>query len=75
MASLTPQYLAETIEGILKSGRAQNLVVPASVGLSTLVRTLPDWIRVLLQDSAAGAFTDLKPRDNVAKLSEFNDER
>ncbi|VUC32743.1 unnamed protein product [Clonostachys rosea] len=75
MASLTPQYLAKTIEGILKSGRAQNLVVPASVGLSTLVRTLPDWIRVFLQDSAAGAFNNLKPRDDVAKSSEVNDEK
>ena len=69
MASLTPQYLAETIEGILKSGRAQNLLVPASVGFSTMIRALPDWIRVLLQDSAAGAFTELKPRDNVATMS------
>ena len=29
MASITPQSLAETIEGVLKSGRAQNLLVHA----------------------------------------------
>ena len=68
MASITPQSLAETIEGVLKSGRAQNLLVPSSTAL-TLTRALPDWVRIFLQDWSAGALKDLVPRNDIAKLA------
>lgn len=74
MVSITPQSVAETIEQILKSGRAQNLIVPWSVRFTPLIRVLPDWIRVQLQDLAAVAFNDLQPRDDIAKLAQFNGE-
>ncbi|KPM38347.1 hypothetical protein AK830_g8235 [Neonectria ditissima] len=67
MSSLTPTFLAEKICGILYSGRAQNVMVPRSAYATTLMRVLPDWVRVYLQDLAAGAFTDLKPHDPLSK--------
>lgn len=73
MASITPQTLAATIEGILKSGRAHNLTVPSSVGISTLIRALPDWMRVLVQDLSATAFSSLNPRDDIAERSQSRD--
>ncbi|KAF5568662.1 aldehyde dehydrogenase (NAD+) [Fusarium phyllophilum] len=63
MSTMTTEYLAGKICGILLSGRGQNIIVPAAAGMSPWVRVLPGWVRVLLQDAAAPAFTDLKPHD------------
>ncbi|KAF5645102.1 aldehyde dehydrogenase (NAD+) [Fusarium sp. NRRL 52700] len=63
MSTMTTEYLADKICGILLSGMGQNIIVPAAAGLSPWVRVLPGWVRVLLQDAAAPAFTDLKPHD------------
>ncbi|EWG38502.1 hypothetical protein FVEG_01703 [Fusarium verticillioides 7600] len=63
MSTMTTEYLADKICGILLSGRGQNIIVPAAAGMSPWVRVLPGWVRVLLQDAAAPAFTDLKPHD------------
>lgn len=63
MSTMTTEYLADKICGILLSGRGQNIIVPAAAGMSPWVRVLPSWVRVLLQDAAAPAFTDLRPHD------------
>ncbi|KAF5591989.1 aldehyde dehydrogenase (NAD+) [Fusarium subglutinans] len=69
MSTMTTEYLANKICGILLSGRGQNIIVPAAAGMSPWVRVLPDWVRVLLQDAAAPAFTDLKPHDPFKKTA------
>ncbi|KAF5026813.1 hypothetical protein F66182_1097 [Fusarium sp. NRRL 66182] len=67
MSTMTTSYLADKICGILMSGRGQNIIVPTAAALSPWARVLPGWLRVLLQDSAAPAFTDLKPHDPFSK--------
>lgn len=66
MKSLTPEELGDAIVDVLRSGKAQHILVPRSAYLATPTRMLPDWLRVVMQDSAVGVFTDLKPHNPMA---------
>jgi short-subunit dehydrogenase len=67
MSTMTVDYIADRICGVLYSGRGQNTVMPAAAALSPWVRVLPEWFRVMAQDLAASAFTELKPHDPFSK--------
>ena len=58
---LAPEDVGETIERVLWSGKAQNLLIPAFAYISAPTRVLPDWIRVAMQDAGADIMTELTP--------------
>ncbi|KPM41078.1 hypothetical protein AK830_g5448 [Neonectria ditissima] len=68
MTSTTPLWIAQKITSILHSGDAYHALVPASAGIASWIRVLPNWMRVKFQDVAAAAFADLQPRDPFRKV-------
>ncbi|KAI9150873.1 Dehydrogenase RED2 [Paramyrothecium foliicola] len=69
MVTLTSEYLADTIAGILYKGDSRNIIVPASARWSPWLRVLPEWVRVLGQDLACSTFSELKPHDPLEKAN------
>ncbi|KKA29329.1 hypothetical protein TD95_005020, partial [Thielaviopsis punctulata] len=67
MASITADALAQRVVQVLYSGRSQDLFVPQMMSFSTVIRSLPQWCRVLLQDMTASAFVNLDPHDPTTK--------
>uniref|UniRef100_A0A093V5T4 Retinol dehydrogenase 10-B n=1 Tax=Talaromyces marneffei PM1 TaxID=1077442 RepID=A0A093V5T4_TALMA len=60
---LQPLDVGSAIAEILWSGRAQNIMLPASAYISPITRALPDWLRIGLQEFGKDVMTDLNPHD------------
>ncbi|EED14435.1 short-chain dehydrogenase, putative [Talaromyces stipitatus ATCC 10500] len=58
---LQPSDVGSAIAEILWSGRAQNIMLPASAYISPITRALPDWLRIGLQEFGKDVMTDLDP--------------
>lgn len=58
---LKPSDVGSVIAEILWSGRAQNIMLPASAYLTPITRALPDWLRIGLQELGKDAMTELNP--------------
>ncbi|EFX00667.1 short chain dehydrogenase reductase [Grosmannia clavigera kw1407] len=63
MKALRPEDLGALIADILHGGRSKHTIVPRSASVLSIVRALPDWIRVAMQTASVGVFTDLHPHD------------
>jgi short-subunit dehydrogenase len=61
MPRLSPADVGQRICEIVWSGRAQNVMIPASSYIAAPARCLPDWLRVGFQDGGADVMTELKP--------------
>lgn len=59
--ALQPSDVGSAIAEILWSGRAQNIMLPASAYISPITRALPDWLRIGLQEFGKDVMTDLNP--------------
>ncbi|GAM42004.1 short-chain dehydrogenase [Talaromyces pinophilus] len=59
--ALQPSDVGSAISEVLWSGRAQNIMLPASAYISPITRALPDWLRIGLQDFGKDVMTDLNP--------------
>lgn len=58
---LQPTDVGSAIAEILWSGKAQNVMMPASAYISPITRALPDWLRIGLQDFGKDVMSNLSP--------------
>lgn len=65
-AGMTPSFVASRIVDVLYSGKAQNLVLSKWPVPPGIMRILPEWLRVKVQDRSAHSLVDLKPHDPMA---------
>lgn len=64
---LEPQDVANRMFEIISSGYSQQVQLPVFGAMfAFLVRILPPWYRVAMQDVTAHAVDDLKPHDPLA---------
>ncbi|OKL57460.1 hypothetical protein UA08_07228 [Talaromyces atroroseus] len=58
---LKPADVGSAVVKILRSGRAQNMMMPSSACISPIIRALPDWLRIGLQDFGKDVMINLNP--------------
>ncbi|KAF5625188.1 estradiol 17-beta-dehydrogenase 11 precursor [Fusarium tjaetaba] len=63
ISALDPKALGGEIADIIFSGKSQNVFVPRSAAVAVYFRTLPDWVRVLMQKTSTKMMEDSKPHD------------
>jgi hypothetical protein len=63
---MTPQFVAEQITAILYSGKAQSVILSKWPLPPSIIRILPQWMRVHIQDKSASALSDLNPHNPMA---------
>ena len=65
-SGMKPSYVAAQITDILYSGKAQNVVLSKWAFPPGVMRILPEWMRVRIQDKSAASLTELEPHNPMA---------
>lgn len=65
-SGMRPSYVAEQIADILYSGKAQNVVLSKWAFPPGIMRIMPEWMRVRIQDKSASSLSELNPHNPMA---------